>query len=129
MLAGAPQLTLVGELEGDRRAGRVDIAAATDAGVTVVDTTNASSAPVAEWALALALLGLRQHGRFRDIISGQLMSYADYKTDPPGRELTGKRVGVIGFGHMAWRLVELLRPFKVSVVEYDPYAPRELANA
>ncbi len=99
------------------------------AGVTVVDTTNAASAPVAEWALALALLGLRQHGRFRDIISGQQMSYADYKTDPPGRELTGKRVGMIGFGHIAWRLMELLRPFEVSVVAYDPYAPRELANA
>ena len=129
VLAGAPQLTLVGELEGDRRAGRVDIAAARHAGVLVVDTSHAASAPVAEWALALALLGLRQHGRFRDIISGRLMSYADYKTDPPGRELTGKRVGMIGFGHIAWRLVELLRPFEVSVVAYDPYAPRELANA
>ena len=129
VLAGAPQLTLVGELEGDRRADRVDIAAAADAGVTVVDTTNAASAPVAEWALVLALLGLRQHGRFLDIISGRQMSYADYKTDPPGRELTGKRVGLIGFGHIAWRLVELLRPFEVSIVAYDPYAPRELANA
>ncbi len=129
VLAGAGRLTLVGELEGDRRAGRVDIAAAHDAGVIVVDTSHAASGPVAEWALALALLGLRQHGRFRDIISGQQMSYADYKTDPPGRELTGKRVGMIGFGRIAWRLLELLRPFEVSVVAYDPYAPRELANA
>ena len=129
VFAGAPHLRLVGELEGDRRAGRVDIAAASHAGVLIVDTSHAASAPVAEWALALALLGLRQHGRFRDIISGRQMSYADYKTDPPGRELTGKRVGMIGFGHIAWRLVELLRPFEASVVAYDPYAPRELANA
>jgi len=45
--------------------------------VFIVDTTHASSGPVAEWALALALVGLRQHARFRDIISGQPMSYAD----------------------------------------------------
>ena len=77
----------------------------------IVDTTNASSGPVAEWALALALVGLREHARFRDIIGGKTMSYADYWTNPPARELTDKRVGMIGFGHIAWRLRELLAPF------------------
>jgi phosphoglycerate dehydrogenase-like enzyme len=129
VIAGAPRLRMVGELEGDRRAGRVDLGAATKGGVLVVDTTNASSAPVAEWALALALIGLRQHGRFRDIIAGKKMSYADYKTNPPGRELAGKRVGMIGFGHIGWCLRELLAPFGVRIEAYDPYAPRELADA
>ena len=36
---------------------------------------------------------------------------------------------MIGFGHIAWRLRELLAPFEVSVLAYDPYAPRELADA
>jgi phosphoglycerate dehydrogenase-like enzyme len=129
VLAAAPRLRLVGEIEGDRRTGKVDARAAQAAGVVVVDTTHAASGPVAEWALALALLGLREQGRFHDITTGRAMSYADYKTDPPGRELTGKRVGVIGLGHIAWRLVELLRPFRVTVTAYDPFAPRELADA
>jgi phosphoglycerate dehydrogenase-like enzyme len=77
------------------------VPAASGAGVLIVDTTNASSGPVAEWALALALVGLRQHARFRDIIGGKRMSYADYWTEPPARELTGKRLGMIGFGHIA----------------------------
>jgi phosphoglycerate dehydrogenase-like enzyme len=129
LLAAAPHLKIVGELEGDRFAGRIDVAAAKAAGVLVVDTTHSSSWPVSEWALALALVGLRQHARFRDVIAGEQMSHADYRTDPPARELTGKRVGMIGFGHIAWRLRELLVPFDVRVVAYDPYAPRELADA
>lgn len=129
VLAAAPHLELIGEIEGDRFSRLVDVPAASKAGVLIVDTTNASSGPVAEWALALAVVGLRQHARFRDIIGGKAMSYDDYWTSPPARELTGKRVGMIGFGHIAWRLRELLTPFEVSVLAYDPYAPRELADA
>ncbi len=123
------KLKLVGELEGDRFAGRIDVQAAQDAGVMVVDTTHSSSWPVSEWALALSLIGLRQHARFRDIIAGNEMNPDDYRTNPPARELTGKRVGIIGFGHIAWRLREFLVPFNAHVVAYDPYAPRELADA
>ena len=36
---------------------------------------------------------------------------------------------MIGFGHIAWRLRELLAPFEATVLAYDPYAPRELADA
>lgn len=127
VLQSAPRLRVLGELEGDRFAGRIDVDAATARGIPVVDTTHGSSYPVAEWALALAILGLRGAGRwFREVVSGR----------PPAarapeaiRELTGRRVGLIGFGHIAWRLVELLRPFQVPILAYDPYAPRELADA
>lgn len=127
VLAAAPRLIAVGELEGDRFAGRIDVQAAWDRGVMVIDTTHSSSWPVSEWALALSLIGLRQHARFRAIIAGDaIRRHTDY---PSVRELTGKRVGLIGFGHIAWRLRELLVPFDAQVLAYDPYAPRELADA
>ena len=129
VFAAAPELRLVGDIEGDRFAGRIDVAAARAAGVLVVDTTHASSWPVAEWALALMLMGLRQNARFREIIAGQDMSQKDYRTRPPGRELSGKTVGLIGFGHIGWRLREFLAPFECPIIAYDPYAPRELADA
>lgn len=129
VFAAAPRLRIVGDIEGDRFAGRIDVAAAHAAGVLVVDTTHASSWPVAEWALALMLIGLRQNARFREIIAGHEMSQKDYRTRPPGRELTGKRVGLIGFGHIGWRLREFLIPFDCPIIAYDPYAPRELADA
>ena len=123
------KLKVVGELEGDRFAGRIDVQAAKDAGVMVVDTTHSSSWPVSEWALALTLVGLREHARFRDIIAGKAMSHDDYRTKPPARELTGRTVGMIGFGHIAWRLREFLVPFRTEILAFDPYAPRELADA
>jgi phosphoglycerate dehydrogenase-like enzyme len=36
---------------------------------------------------------------------------------------------MIGFGHLARRLTELLRPFRVAIVAFDPYAPRDLGEA
>jgi phosphoglycerate dehydrogenase-like enzyme len=129
VFAAAPQLRVVGDIEGDRFAGRIDVQAARAAGVLVVDTTHASSWPVAEWALALMMIGLRQNARFREVISGQDMSQRDYRSRPPGRELTGKSVGMIGFGHIGWRLREFLVPFETPIVAYDPFAPRELADA
>ncbi|MVA76609.1 hypothetical protein GC722_11325 [Auraticoccus sp. F435] len=128
VLAAAPRLRFVGELEGDRFAGRIDVEAAREHDVVAVDTTHSSSWPVAEWALALALLGLRQHGLFRRVMADEELR-KDRDEVPPVRELSGRPVGMIGFGHIGWRLRELLRPFGGPVLVHDPFAPRELADA
>ncbi len=46
----------------------------------------------------------------------------------PG-SLMGKRVGLIGCGHMGRRLIKLLRPFDVEIWVHDPYLPPEMAEA
>ena len=126
----APKLQIIGELEGDRFAARIDVESAWERGIRTVDTTNASSYPVAEWALALILISLRNAGaHFRRIIAGEL---DDRPRDDPGflrGELTGKRVGLIGCGHIGRRLIKFLRPFEVDIRVYDPYLPREIADA
>ncbi len=62
--------SLLGELEGDRFGYRLDIDAAHARGIRVVDTTHGSSWPTAEWALGLALIGLRNAGAlFRRMIA------------------------------------------------------------
>jgi len=67
----APRLKFIGELEGDRFAARIDLEAAWSRGIRTVDTTNGSSYPVAEWALGLVLISLRNAGaHFRRIIAG-----------------------------------------------------------
>ena len=43
-------------------------------------------------------------------------------------ELSRKRVGLIGFGHLGRHLVELLRPFQLDVRVFDPFVSRELAE-
>jgi phosphoglycerate dehydrogenase-like enzyme len=128
--AAGPRLRLVGELEGDRFANRIDTAACAERGVRVVDTTHGSSLPVAEWALGLMLIGLRNAAEhYRRLIGGE-----EYRrsTDDPGfrlGELTGRRVGLIGLGHIGRRLVELLGPFHTQIVAHDPYVSKEVALA
>jgi phosphoglycerate dehydrogenase-like enzyme len=134
ILDSAPRLRMVGDTHGDRFAARVDVAACEARGITVVDTTNGSSDPVAEWALALTLVGLRNAGSFfRRLIAGEVL-WEDRDvllTDPGyrGGELTGKTVGIVALGNVGRRLLELLAPCHVHVLAYDPGAPEVLAAA
>ncbi len=129
VLAGAPQLKIIGELEGDRFAARIDLEAAWARGVRTVDTTNGSSYPVAEWALGLILVCLRNAGaHFRRLIAGQTNRSSELLPTMGGM-LQGKRVGLIGGGHMSRRLIKLLKPFEGEIWVHDPYLPRELAEA
>ena len=127
-----PNLKFIAEVEGDRFSQRIDLPAAAARGVTVVDTTNGSSYPVAEWALAMAMIGLRNAGSlFRRLIGGEVLfqQWGDRLVDPGfNGELTGRKVGLIGCGYIGRRLLELLAPFHCDIYAYDPYAPRVLAD-
>lgn len=130
VLEAATGLRFIGELEGDRFANRIDTQACAERGVRVVDTTHGSSLPVAEWALGLMLIGLRNAAEhYRRLIGGE--EYRLSMDDPGFRvgELTGRTVGLIGLGHIGRRLIELLQPFACRVLVYDPYVPKEVALA
>lgn len=134
ILALAPKLVMVGDTHGDRFGARIDVAACERRGVLAVDTTNGSSDPVAEWALALILIGLRNAGaHFRRLVAGDILwPDRDVFLSDPGYlngELAGKTVGLIAAGNVGRRLIELLTPFGVDVLVYDPYAPIALADA
>jgi phosphoglycerate dehydrogenase-like enzyme len=129
VMDAAPRLTFIGELTGDRFAARIDSDAAVARGIRVVDTTNGSSYPVAEWALGMILITLRNAGaQFRHLIGDGV--YRRPRSDPGylRGELTGKRVGLIGCGIIGRRLLELLQPFRCAVRVYDPYLPKEIAD-
>lgn len=134
IMDAAPRLRMIGDTHGDRFAARIDVPAADERGIVVVDTTNGSSDPVSEWALALAMIGLRNAGAlFRRLIAGELLwpDRTVFLQDPGylRGELTGKTVGLIAVGNVGRRLLELLAPFHVHVLAYDPGAPDVLANA
>jgi phosphoglycerate dehydrogenase-like enzyme len=126
----ASDLKIIGEMEGDRFADRIDVEAAWERGIRTVDTTNATSYPVSDWALALILISLRNAGQhFRRIISADKTPW-DHKIDPGFQgDLTDKRVGLIGCGHIGRRLIKLLRPFETEIWVHDPYLAAEMADA
>lgn len=126
----APKLRIIGHLDGDRFADNIAVEAAWERGIRLVDTTNGSSYAVAEWALALIIISLRNAGaHFRHILAGDCGMPSH---DDPGflhGELMGKRVGLIGCGHIGRLLLKLLWPFKVDIRVYDPYLPKETVEA
>ena len=70
VLKVAKNLKFIGELEGDRFSQRIDLEASFKKNINVVDTTHGSSYPVAEWALALSIVGLKNGGyHFRKMIN------------------------------------------------------------
>lgn len=119
----APRLRIIGELEGDRFAQRIDLDAAWARGIRAVDTTHGSSYPVAEWALALILISLRNAGaHFRALIAHE--AYVAPTTGWMPSRLEGKTVGLIGGGHIARRLITYLQPFGCDIRVHDPYLPK-----
>jgi phosphoglycerate dehydrogenase-like enzyme len=130
ILDAAPKLKLIGELEGDRFADRIDVDEAWRRGIRVTDTTHGSSLPVAERALALAIIGLRNAGeQFRRLIAGEEFRRSREDYGYRHGELTGQTVGLIGLGHIGRRFIELLAPFRCTILVHDPYVPKELALA
>ena len=130
ILDAAPRLKMIGELEGDRFANRIDVEAAANRGIRVTDSNNGSSLPVAEWALALMIIGVRNAGeQFRRLIGGEEFRRSREDYGYRHGELTGQTVGIIGLGYIARRLIEFLQPFNCKILVHDPYVPKELALA
>ena len=110
---------------------RSDTEAAWARGIRTVDTTNGSSYGVAEWALMMMILGLRNGSeQYRGVMSRAPWFHSvpwESRAFIP-RELTGRTVGMIGCGIIGRRLLELLMPFGCDIYIHDPYVPRELAD-
>lgn len=93
----------------------IDVATATALGIPVSFAAGTNAQSVAEHALALlfsvarrvpALDGATREGRWQKEV---------------GTELTGKTLGLIGLGAISRRLVELVSPFHMSIIVFDPY--------
>jgi phosphoglycerate dehydrogenase-like enzyme len=134
IMAQCKNLKFIGELEGDRFARRIDVEAAAARGIRAIDTTHGTSAPVAEWALGLILVALRNAGAmFRKLIDGEYPFHSQQERQAnPGfanGELTGKRVGLLGFGHIGRRLLTYLKPFDTEIWVHDPYIAKEVTES
>jgi D-3-phosphoglycerate dehydrogenase len=92
----------------------VDLAAAADLGIAVRSVAAAHAQAVAELALAGILAVLRH------VAKGDRAIRAGAWERPMGGLLTGKTVGIVGFGHIGRALVPLLEPFSVSTLATDP---------
>ena len=94
----------------------IDIDAATERSIPVFITPGINSESAAEHTLALILsLSRRIPHQDRRIRKGVFE-----KKSYDGFELSGKTLGIIGFGRIGKRLSELVAPFHMNVLIFDP---------
>ncbi len=77
---------------------------------------------VAEFALTLILSVMKNLPRYDVAVRDGKWSRFSM------RELTGKTVGLVGFGRIGRRLAELLSGFGVTILAYDPFINEEAAK-
>jgi phosphoglycerate dehydrogenase-like enzyme len=91
--------------------------------VTVTNAPDAMANPVAEMALALVLSLVRRLPQYeRQMRTG---GNVDNRVTSESETLSGRTVGVVGFGRIGRELARLLRPFPIELLAHDPYCPAE----
>jgi D-3-phosphoglycerate dehydrogenase len=121
VLGAAPKLRVVG------RAGvgvdNVDLPAATDAGVLVMNTPGGNAISVAEHTLALMLSMARSVPQ----ATTSTKSGKWEKKKFLGNELRGKTLGVVGLGSIGREVIKRAKPFEMRIIGHDPYVSSQSA--
>lgn len=98
----------------------VDVAAATDRGIWVVNTPDAVTQPVAEHVIGLTLGLIR---RLRESDRAVRSGHWSFRNDLRGFELPGKTLGVVGMGRIGFRTARICRlGFEMNVLYSDVYS-------
>lgn len=122
MMDAAPQLRVIG------RAGsgvdNIDVAAATERGILVMNTPGENTLSAAEHAMAMLMAMCRKI----PAADAQLRSSGWSKKGLMGVELIGKTIGVIGMGRIGQAVAKRCRGFGMTILAYDPYLPPDVAE-
>ena len=121
-------LAVASRLEVIGRAGAgvdtIDVDAATERGVIVMNTPGGNTTAVAEHTLAL-LLALARRVTVAD---AALKAGRWEKNRLQGVELLGKTLGILGLGRIGAEVARRALGFRMQVLAYDPYLTREAAE-
>ncbi|MCG8551039.1 MAG: phosphoglycerate dehydrogenase, partial [Desulfobacterales bacterium] len=114
-----------GKLKVIARAGvgvdNIDLKAATEKGILVVNTAAASTVTTAEHAFTLMMSMMRNVGpAYKGMTEGKWD-----RNKYTGRQLMGKTLGVVGFGRIGQTMAERALAFGMDVVAYDPFINAE----
>jgi len=99
----------------------IDVEAATQRGILVVNTPAGNTIAAAELTIGLMLAIARNIPQaYHAALNG------DFRRDRfKGVELNGKTVGIIGLGRIGSLVASRLAAFNMRVIAYDPYMPDE----
>lgn len=114
VLQAAPKLKVISRCGAGLDS--VDLAAAQQHGIAVLNTPEAPAQAVAELTMGFILSLLRQIGPI-----DQAVRNGEWPRTQ-GRLLAAQTVGIVGLGHIGRRVARLCRAFEATVVAHDPFA-------
>lgn len=122
LIESAPRLKVIG------RAGigvdNIDLAAATERGVLVVNAPHANTISAAEHAMALLLSQARNIPRAHGTLVAGVWDRKSFE----GIELHGKTMGIIGLGKIGTLVAQRCLAFGMRVLAYDPFVGPDRAR-
>lgn len=117
LLAAAARLRVVGRLGVGL--DNIDVPACAARGIAVCPATGANDGAVAEYVVATALLLLRgSYGASAAVAAG-----AWPRNALMGREIAGKRLGLVGFGSIARETARRAAALGMVIAAHDPFVP------
>jgi D-3-phosphoglycerate dehydrogenase / 2-oxoglutarate reductase len=99
----------------------IDMKAARDRGIVVVNTPGRNASAVAEFTIGAILAETRNITRGHDALRKGEYRGDLYRADVTGRELHEMTVGLVGYGEVGRRVVKLLKAFGCRILVADPY--------
>ena len=129
MLDKLPNLRLIAVSRGGPV--NIDMQAARDRKVAVVNAPGRNASAVAEFTIGMILAETRLITQGHVALSRGTWRGDLYRADVTGDELSNMTVGVVGYGHIGTKVVRLLKPFGCQVLVCDPYvklAPQDTAD-
>ena len=103
----------------------IDLEAAGKAGIMVVNAPNSSTQSVVELTIGHLLSSLRHVAR----ADRGLRNNKWEKKQLKGTELSGKCLGLIGFGRIAQGVASVAKSMGMEIHTYDPYLPPKVAKS
>jgi D-3-phosphoglycerate dehydrogenase len=122
----ADTLANPGKLKIIGRAGvgvdNIDVKAATEKGILVINTPQGNAAAAAELAIGLMFALARKIPQ----ASASMKKGEWEKKKFMGAEIAGKTLGVVGLGNIGRQAAERGVGLKMNVIGYDPFPPKQL---